>query len=317
MKEDVGIKNKIFRKVVFYREAAAEWDKGRATGGFQKFNETLMLGNTEGRRGRGATEKDMAGRHHWLNGQEFEQIPGDTEGQGSLVCCSPWGCKESDMSQQLNNNKTTFYFFISVAGYMLSCCSLYLTHIFKTVFPIYLTKQVFKTDWARTQIIFAQMQLWLISHLYINALLEVLSLISFPELFSVLMSIAWRKGKHQKTHSKQWVEAVFPEKPWDTGAPWQHRAGVLIYPNLAQRLCGPPRRQVLPRGPSTGNQGLISLRLRGKNFQKREKSNYYISMQIKIHRLVAGSQPYYFRSARPSAWPVNCRKIQANRFFCN
>ena len=64
MKEDVGIKNKIFRKVVFYRAAAAEWDKGRATGGFQKFHETLMLGKTEGRRGRGATEKDMAGRHH-------------------------------------------------------------------------------------------------------------------------------------------------------------------------------------------------------------------------------------------------------------
>lgn len=70
-------------------------------------------------------------------------------------------------------------------------------------------------------------------------------------------------------------------------------------------------------GPSAGNQGLISPRLRGKNFQKREKSNYYISMQIKIHRPVAGSQRNYFRSALPSAWPVNCREIQANRFFCD
>ena len=36
------------------------------------------------------TEDEMAGWHHWLNGHEFEQTPGDSEGQGSLVCCSPW-----------------------------------------------------------------------------------------------------------------------------------------------------------------------------------------------------------------------------------
>ena len=42
--------------------------------------------------------------HHQLNGREFEQTPGDGEGQGSLVCCSPWSCKESDMTEQLNNN---------------------------------------------------------------------------------------------------------------------------------------------------------------------------------------------------------------------
>jgi len=38
-----------------------------------------------------------------LNGHEFEQSPGDSEGQGSLVCCSPWGCKELDTTEQLNN----------------------------------------------------------------------------------------------------------------------------------------------------------------------------------------------------------------------
>ena len=38
----------------------------------------------------------MVGWHHRLTGQEFEQTLGDSEGQGSLVCCSPWGCKESD-----------------------------------------------------------------------------------------------------------------------------------------------------------------------------------------------------------------------------
>ena len=38
----------------------------------------------------------MVGWHHWLNGHEFEQTPGDSEGQGSWACCSPWGCKELD-----------------------------------------------------------------------------------------------------------------------------------------------------------------------------------------------------------------------------
>ena len=42
------------------------------------------------------TENEMFGWHHQLNGQEFEQTLGDSEGQGSLVCFSPWGCKELD-----------------------------------------------------------------------------------------------------------------------------------------------------------------------------------------------------------------------------
>ena len=51
------------------------------------------------------TEGEMVGWHHWLSGQEFEQTPGDSEGRGSQVCCSPWGRKESDTAEQLNNNK--------------------------------------------------------------------------------------------------------------------------------------------------------------------------------------------------------------------
>ena len=47
----------------------------------------------------------MVGWHHQLNGHEFEQTPGDSVGQGSLVCCSPWGGKESDMTEWLNSNK--------------------------------------------------------------------------------------------------------------------------------------------------------------------------------------------------------------------
>jgi len=45
----------------------------------------------------------MVGWHHQLNGHEFEQVPGDGEGQGSLVCCSPWGHKESDTTEQQQN----------------------------------------------------------------------------------------------------------------------------------------------------------------------------------------------------------------------
>ena len=46
--------------------------------------------------------------YDWLSGHEFEQIWGDGEGQGSLVCCSPWGRKESDMTQQVNNSNDNY-----------------------------------------------------------------------------------------------------------------------------------------------------------------------------------------------------------------
>ena len=56
-------------------------------------------------RGRRRREKDeMGGWHHQLNGHEFEQAPGDGEGQESLVCCTPWGRKELDTTEQLNNS---------------------------------------------------------------------------------------------------------------------------------------------------------------------------------------------------------------------
>ena len=53
---------------------------------------------------KGLTEDEMVGLHHQLNGHEFEQTPGDSEGQGSLACCSPWGHKESDTTEQQNSN---------------------------------------------------------------------------------------------------------------------------------------------------------------------------------------------------------------------
>ena len=48
---------------------------------------------------KGATEDEMVGRHHLLDGHEFEQTPGTGDGQGSLTCCSPCSPKESDMTE--------------------------------------------------------------------------------------------------------------------------------------------------------------------------------------------------------------------------
>ena len=57
------------------------------------------------------TEDEMVGWHHRLNGHEFEHTLGVGEGQGSLACCSPWDCKESDVTQRLNNNEKDLHFF--------------------------------------------------------------------------------------------------------------------------------------------------------------------------------------------------------------
>ena len=59
-----------------------------------------MLEKIEGRR-RGRQKMRWLDRHHQLNGHELEQAPGDGEGQGSLACCSPWGHKELDTTEQL------------------------------------------------------------------------------------------------------------------------------------------------------------------------------------------------------------------------
>ena len=62
---------------------------------------TLMLGKIEGRR-RWGQQDEMVGWHHLLDGHEFEQALGVGDGQGSLACCSPWGCKESVTTEQPN-----------------------------------------------------------------------------------------------------------------------------------------------------------------------------------------------------------------------
>ena len=68
------------------------------------FEKTLMLGEIEGRRRKDERGWDV-GWHHWLNGHDFEQTLGVADGQGSLVCCSPWGHKESDTTERVNWTK--------------------------------------------------------------------------------------------------------------------------------------------------------------------------------------------------------------------
>jgi len=59
-------------------------------------------GKDWGQEEKGATENEMVRWHHWVNGCEFEQAPGDSDEQEGLACCSPWGCKESDTTEWLN-----------------------------------------------------------------------------------------------------------------------------------------------------------------------------------------------------------------------
>ena len=66
------------------------------------------------------TEDEMIGWHHHLNGHEFEQAPGDGEGQGSLRCCSPWSLKELE-TEQLNSNNITFRIFKQRKKNTLKC----------------------------------------------------------------------------------------------------------------------------------------------------------------------------------------------------
>ena len=64
------------------------------------WEKTLML--KDWRQEKGMTEDEMVWWHHWLSGHDFEQPSGDDEGQGSLVCCSPWDHKELDTTERLN-----------------------------------------------------------------------------------------------------------------------------------------------------------------------------------------------------------------------
>ena len=73
-------------------------------------------------------EDKMDGWHHWLNGHEFKQTPGDSERQASLVCCNSWSCRESDTTWQLNNNKCNWSYPINylISKKLYKCMLLWL-----------------------------------------------------------------------------------------------------------------------------------------------------------------------------------------------
>ena len=75
------------------------------------FTSNLSLCKYLSTKEKGTTEDKMFGWHHRLNGHESEQTPGYSEGQESLAYCSPWVCRGSDMTEELNNNNNKIYIY--------------------------------------------------------------------------------------------------------------------------------------------------------------------------------------------------------------
>ena len=80
------------------------------------------------------TEDYMVGWHHQLDGHEFEQVLGVGDGQGSLACCSPWGLKESDTTEQLNWTELNILFILKQNSikFLKVCPTLILFFLSKT-----------------------------------------------------------------------------------------------------------------------------------------------------------------------------------------
>ena len=92
------------------------------------------------------TENEMVGWHHQLDGHEFESAAGIGDGQGSLMCCSPWGRKELDMTEQLNwtdwRNYLLFCYFISI-DFMNATCMKFLKKYQVKWMPIFPSENLF------------------------------------------------------------------------------------------------------------------------------------------------------------------------------
>ena len=84
---------------------------------------------------KGETEDEMIWWHHWLNRHEFEQASGGGEGQGSLVCCSLWGCKESDMTLTEQQQKASRWFWrmLKCENYQMSMWNMKYLHVFPNI----------------------------------------------------------------------------------------------------------------------------------------------------------------------------------------
>ena len=101
-KEIKPVNSKGNQSWIFIGRTDAEAHFGHLIRRTDSLEKTLMLGKNEGRRRRGWQEDEMAGWHHRLDGHESEQAAGVGDGQRGLACYSPWGRKESDMTEQLN-----------------------------------------------------------------------------------------------------------------------------------------------------------------------------------------------------------------------
>ena len=86
----------------------------------------LDAGKDWGQEEKGATEDEMVGWHHQPNGHEFAQTPGDSEGQGSVACGIPWGHKELDTTEQLNNQTCQSFENLCLLYVYFIVCQLYL-----------------------------------------------------------------------------------------------------------------------------------------------------------------------------------------------
>ena len=75
-------------------------------GNLMQTTDSLDAGKDWGQKEKRASVNEIAGWHHWCNGHELGQTSRDDEGQGGLMCCSPWGCKESGKTGWLNNNNS-------------------------------------------------------------------------------------------------------------------------------------------------------------------------------------------------------------------
>ena len=76
-------------------------------------------GKVWGQKEKRESEDEMTGWYHWYNEHELGQTLGDGEGQGGLMCCSPWGRKESDMTGWLNNNKNEDFYSLKITNIVL------------------------------------------------------------------------------------------------------------------------------------------------------------------------------------------------------
>ena len=117
--------------------------------------EKTDAGRDWGQEEKGTTEDEMAGWHHWLVGRESEWTPGVGDGQGGLVCCNSWGCKESDtterliwsdatitqtsssflpLSSQFPNSRASSHFLVSVTINQFHCWKSFSVRLFAYVF---------------------------------------------------------------------------------------------------------------------------------------------------------------------------------------